>query len=83
MGIELGLEHPDLGLVQLPLVLQKLLLVVLQRHHHSVEPLGQLAQLVVPLRRNIDIQVVMYHLADGGVELLNGIEHLAAQPQAH
>ena len=82
-GCELGLEHPDLGLIQLPLVLHQLLLVALQGHHHSVEPLGQLPQLVILIGWDVDVQVVVDHLADGAVEPLDGIEHLPAQPQAH
>ena len=83
VGVELGLEHPDLGLVQLPLVFHQLLLVALQGHHHAVEALGQLAQLVVLIGWDVDVQIVVDHLADGAVEPLDGIEHLPAQPQAH
>ena len=83
MGVELGLEHADLGLVELLLVLHQLLLVVLEGHQHLIEPLGQLPQLVVVLMGHIHVQVVACHRLDGPVDALDGAEHLAAQGQAH
>ena len=46
MRVELGLEHPDLRLVELPLIFHQLLLVMLECRHHAVEALGQLPQLI-------------------------------------
>ena len=83
VGVQLGLEHADLGLVQLPLVFHQLLLVVLQGHQHAVEALGQLSQLVVPVGRDVYIQIVVGYLANGAVQPLDGVEHLPAQTQSH
>ena len=83
MGVELGLEHSNLGLIQLPLVVYQLLLVALQGGHHAIKPLGQLGQLIVPLRRNTDVQVILHHLTDAPVKAVDGPEQLPAQLQAH
>ena len=83
MGIQLGLKHPDLRLIQFPLIFHQLLLISFQRHQHPIKPLRQLSQLVVALMGNIDIQIVVDHLADGPVKPFNGVEQLAAQGEAH
>ena len=83
MGVELGLEHADLRLVELSLVFHQLLLISLEGGYHAVEALGQLAQLVILVGGHIYVQVVLNHLADGAVQPLNGAEHLPAQAQAH
>ena len=79
----MGLEHPDLRLVELPLIFHQLLLVMLECRHHAVEALGQLPQLIVLIGRDVHIQIVLNHFTDGTVEPLDGQEHLPAQPQAH
>ena len=55
MGVQLSLKHPQLGLIQLPLVVHKLFLVTLQGGHHTVKMLGQFGQFIVPLQRDEDI----------------------------
>ena len=56
--VKLGLQHAYLRLIELTLVLNELLLVALERDEHSVEALGQSAQLVVVLGLDIDVEVV-------------------------
>ena len=73
MEIELGLEHPNLSLVQFPLVFQQLLLVLFQGDYHSVEMLRKLAKLIVLIMGNMYIQIVMNDLSDCPVELLDTI----------
>ena len=46
VGVELGLHHADLSLVQLPLLAQGVLQILPQALGHPVEPTGELAHLV-------------------------------------
>ena len=83
MRIELGLEHPDLGLVKFPLIVHQLLSAALQGGYHIVEPQGQISQLIVPTAGNLHVQVILLDLADGATQQGDGTEHLAGEVQAH
>ena len=65
MGIQLGLQHPHLGLVQLPLIVYQLLPVGLQGQHHVVKALRQLTQLILPVPGHMDIQIVLLQPVKG------------------
>ena len=80
MGIQLGLEHPDLGLVQGFLVFQKGLLVGAQGGDHVVELPGKLCQLVFPaVNGYLNGQIVFFYPANGPVQPPDGLKNLAAQ----
>ena len=79
MGIQLSLQHPDLGLVQLPLIVHQLLPVGLQGQHHVVEALRQLAQLILPVPGHMDIQIVLLQPVEGFQQPPDGQRNPLAQ----
>ena len=79
VGVELGLHHADLSLVQLPLLAQGVLQILPQALGHPVEPTGELAHLVDAAVVQLDVQVALLHLAHGAVEGADRLKELAAE----
>ena len=71
VGVQLGLEHPQAGPVQLPLPLDRPVQVQPVLRRHPVEPAGQAAQLVGPVRLQAHVQTAPLHLAHGLVQLVD------------
>ena len=88
MGVQLRLQHADLGFVQVLLILHEPCLILHQRRvvpgqrrGHVVEAARQLAQLIVP-GLDLNVQVVKSDPAHGVPKPLHRTEQLVSEHQA-
>ena len=82
MGIQLSLQHPYLGLIQLPLIFHQLLPVGLQGQNHVIKACCQLTQLILSVPGDVDVQIVLLQPGEGLQQPPDGLGDPAAQRQA-
>ena len=80
MGVQLGLQHPQLRLVQLPLALDGALQILAVLLGHAVEAGGQPAQLIGAVQIQLDIVIALLHLPHGVVQRVDRPGQGAAEP---
>ena len=82
MGVQLGLHHADLGVVQFLLALNRANQIVLVFLGHPVEGGCQTAQLVLPVQFHPDVQISLPDPLHGPVHPVHRLGQEAAEPPA-
>ena len=80
VGVQLGLQHPQLRLVQLPLALDGALQILAVFLGHAVEAGGQTPKLIGAVQIQLDVVVALLHLPHGVVQRVDGPGQIAAEP---